>query len=713
MRKDIENISLDIINSSANGYLLLEKEHGENEKYYAVYTNRMFEKMFHISLEELEEIEFFEFLDDVNFKKDKLLQIVHLVIRNNKVYREILYSYKYSKYLYVTMFRINESFFGATFSDTSDYQDNIHEINELHKQRLASDEELRYQLNLLTAAREKLTRNEEIYKLISSKSNEGFKYINHNTGVRMTSAKWYEMFNIDKKEEDNERLFFDAICDEDRTNISKCTSMIIEEKIGHFETEFKINNGKTWIHCTGVSIFDNTGKCEEQIFFYSDITELKNKQIELEYMAFYDPQTGMYNRHYFMNELENAVKKANKDNLLVQVMDIDLDNFKRVNDTIGFVLGDELIIAFSKIIREFESEVVKVGRLSNDEFAIALYDAPSENSAEILYKNLKKRLERPICLSNGVEIYLNISAGIASYPEGGSTATDILKCADIAMLHVKDNGKNGMAVFERNMLNTFLNNVLIEQKLKNAMEKENFYLCYQPQYDAITKNLRGFEALIRWKDIQEGMISPAVFIPIAERMGYILKIGNWVIKESLKTLAKWKKEFHYKGVMSINISALQLKDSRFVENLLYHVRLNNLRPSDIELEITETVFIDDYKIMIEVLEVISHYGFKISLDDFGTGYSSLSYLKNIPINTLKIDKTFIDSMITDEATSIIIHSLIDMVRKLGLETIAEGVETQEQYNFLKIINCDNIQGYYLAHPMEEKDISEILKSYNK
>lgn len=233
-------------------------------------------------------------------------------------------------------------------------------------------------------------------------------------------------------------------------------------------------------------------------------------------------------------------------------------------------------------------------------------------------------------------------------------------------------------------------------------------MYYQPQFRTNDRKLRGVEALIRWKNDDGKMISPAVFIPIAEKSGTIVPIGTWVIEESLQAYAEWKRKYHYPLVMSLNISAIQYKQPDFIEQMLHLMEKYDVAPPEIELEITESVLIDDFTEVTEKLAVLRDIGIKISLDDFGTGYSSLTYLKGLPIDTLKIDKSFIDTVVTDENTRIITESIIYMVKKLGYETIAEGVETEEQYRYLNEIDCDNIQGYLLGKPMPSEKIESLL-----
>lgn len=554
---------------------------------------------------------------------------------------------------------------------------------------------------------------EELYEYISSASNDGFQYINFQNGYSIISPKWKQLFEINDGENQYEKIVAEKICSEDRQKFLDKMQTIESQQETSYEIEYRIHGGRTWISHTGTNRYDENGEIIEKFSFFRDISELKEKQLELEYMAYFDSETGVYNRNYFVKRLERAVGKIPNSYNKVQVLYLDIDNYNIINDSVGFILGDELIIKFAKMLNEYVTHTLKVGRFNNDEFAVAFYDAENDESALNLYKDIIKKLEKPIELSDGSKVYVSVSAGIASYPSGGKTAVDLIRCADIAMYNVKQHGKNGMFVFEENMLKKFMKNVKLEQKLKTAVDTLGFMLYYQPQYYSEKKELRGVEALIRWQLANGEYVSPGEFIPMAEKNGCIVNIGTWVIKHALADYTVWKNEYGYDGIISINISAIQLREKNFKDTLLHYVEINNLTPEHIEIEITESVLIEDFESTISILEELRNRGFKVSLDDFGTGYSSLSYLRDIPIDTLKIDKSFVDTILLDDSTSIITDAVITMVKKLGLETIAEGVETEEQFEYLKNMHCDNIQGFLLGKPMPSEKLIELIMEENK
>lgn len=556
--------------------------------------------------------------------------------------------------------------------------------------------------------------NNGLYEFISSDSNEGFRYVNYESGYVIASARWREIFGIEKGMENDESGFLNMVYEDDRKKFVDKIERILGKQEKNYEIEYRIGEGKTWISHSGTNRYDKDGVLVEKFCFFHDITSDKEKQIELEYMAYFDADTGVYNRNYFIKRLDKEILKAiNGGFNRIQVMYIDIDNYNFINDTVGYEKSDELLIMFAKLLLEYSSPTVKIGRFSNDEFAIALYDASGEDEIMEIYNDLKMKLMSPFKIKECSDIYVTISAGIATYPVGGLNANDLIKCADIAMYNVKKNGKNSVSVFEESMLRKFLKNVKFEKKLKAAVEKLDFVLYYQPQYYTDKNELRGVEALIRWKVSEDELINPGDFIPMAEKNGCIVDIGQWVIRQALDDFVDWKMNYGYNGMMSINISAIQLKENNFSDILIEYVISKNVLPSDIEIEITESVFIENFDKTIDVLSRLRKRGFKISLDDFGTGYSSLSYLKDIPIDTLKIDKAFVDTMLTDPSTGIITDAVIKMVKKLGLETVAEGVETKEQYEYLKKMNCDNIQGFYLGKPMSADKIKTLISKINE
>lgn len=569
-------------------------------------------------------------------------------------------------------------------------------------------EELRYQVDLLGAMNQKLEKEERMLRLVCDTSSNAFLYVNFEEKDIKTLANWSFFFpdveirdmkdlaKLYSKVEERYVLPFRELLNLEKTGISISSGVV------------KLTDGKTWVECEVSVIYDDNKNPTDKVIRFKNISKFKNQNEELTYMAYYDVLTGLYNRNYFVRHLADYVRKAEDEKRIVAVMFIDIDDFRKINDGLGLVVGDEVVQQFGQFLSTFKSENVIVSHFNADIYCIAIYDPCGTRSVEHIYKMIHERVRTPFIMSTGQEIMISVSAGVAEYPEAAKSTLELINCAEIVMFKAKNSGKDAIQYFDAPILNDFLQNVTIENKLKEAVFNQNFTLNFQPQYHVGTKKLRGVEALIRWRDNDGAMISPALFIPIAEKNGTIVPIGSWVLEESIRTYAGWKKSYNENMILSLNISAIQYKRHEFVNMILGLIRKYDVSPEEIELEITESVLIENFHEVVEKLHVLREHGIRISLDDFGTGYSSLSYLKGLPIDTLKIDKSFIDAMLNDENARVIIESIIYMVRKLGFETVAEGVESNEQYEYLKGIGCDCIQGFLMGKPMSGDKIQALL-----
>lgn len=568
-------------------------------------------------------------------------------------------------------------------------------------------DELRYQVDLLKAMNQKLSGRDKMFRLVCDTSNNAFLYCGFEKNEVVTLGIWDKFFSFRVKETKDFALVFDEVENE---YIMPIRNVLFLEKTGEERgsEECCLQDGRTWLEFETRVTYDEEGKPTDKIICIRDITKFKLQNEELRYMAYFDALTGLYNRNYFVKHLGEFVRRAEKENSIVSVMYIDIDDFRKINDGMGLVIGDEVVQQYGQFLGTFEDENVIVCHVNSDMYCIAIYDPRGSRSVEHIHKSIQERVNQGFVLSNGTEIRLSVSVGVAEYPESSKSALELINCAEIVMFKAKSSGKASIQYFDAPILQDFLQNVTIENKLKEAVFNKNFSLHFQPQYYTNTKRLRGVEALIRWRDEDNKMISPAVFIPIAEKNGAIVPIGNWVIEESIKNYAEWKRKYGYPFIMSINISAIQYKRKDFVSGLLEILKKYEVKPPEIELEITESILIEDFLEVKEKLMTLRDYGIRISLDDFGTGFSSLSYLNGLPIDTLKIDKSFVDKVGNDESTRIITESIVTMVSRLGYESVAEGVETQEQFDYMKQIGCDVIQGYFLGKPMPAEDIEQLL-----
>lgn len=604
--------------------------------------------------------------------------------------------------------KILEDCVGVIMADITEYQQAKDEAQNMYELANSSAEQLKYQVDLLTATQNELEKINRIHEIMFGMSSDGFFYKNYETGVFYAADSFYNLFTKDGIRPNDNAAIVNMIWEQDVFNYSRNRENAIKEHKEEVSISVRIKDGNTWIRADLKFKYDESGKLYEEVGFFKDTTIERKQQEELAYHAFYDTMTGLMNRSYFTKVLDDLFVEAKDDDVEVQVIYVDVDDFKKINDSVGFQLGDQLIRMFAKMLRQFENDRIKIGRFDSDEFAISIYDG-TRNEANNLVLELRRQIAKPFELGHGISVALTVSVGIAEYPTHGKTAIDVLSNADIAVHKVKNNGKNGVLFFEESMLEQLLDKIEMEKNIAYALENERFLLYYQPQYYTDTKELRGFEALIRMRDENDGMVSPAFFIPVAESNGSIVEIGDWVIHQALEDYRYWKREYGFDGIISINISAIQFRQNTFESNLYHLIEFYNIDPSKVEIEITESIFIDNQKFVIDTVKRIREKGIRVSLDDFGTGYSSFQYLNRFPVDTLKIDKSFVDSIGKEKKSDIIVFALVDMMKKLGLEVIAEGVETSEQFEILKELKCDNIQGYLLGKPMSANLIEEMFR----
>lgn len=439
--------------------------------------------------------------------------------------------------------------------------------------------------------------------------------------------------------------------------------------------------------------------------------DISKHKSQLEYLACYDALTALPNRKKLKDIMEEAILETGQENGNLAIAFIGIDNFKKINDTVGHKGGDEVLGKIGQRLASLENGNFSFARFAGDEFVLIIRRYESKENLTNQLNEVRDIVRKPFTIHKNT-IYTDVSIGVALYPENSNDIDTLLQYADTAMFHAKQIGKLKIIYFENDMSFELNNRFMIEERMNTGIEDNCFQLYYQPQYDFEAEKLRGFEALIRWYDPDLGWISPTQFIPIAEETGKIVEIGHWVLREACKTWASWKEEFGQSGKVSVNVSAIQLTRPDFpdfVEKILLE---NNMNPGELELEITESVFINNMDDTVRMLERLRQLGVSISLDDFGTGYSSLTYLKDLPINTLKIDRSFICNIHENNRQREIADALIDMVHRLKIETIAEGVETKEQFDFLKYMKCDNMQGFLKGRPMDRDSAAVVIQKHS-
>ncbi len=568
--------------------------------------------------------------------------------------------------------------------------------------------EMRYQLELLKAMNQKLTEKEKIYEKVFQAAEDIYLYCSLKDNRAFALGRWEDFFDFELRDSRDFSGLLDAV--EERYALD-LRELLFLEKLGGTERcmECRLKDERTWLRFRVRINLDCDGNPCDKLIYISDVTRTRAELGKLAGMAYFDSLTGLYNRSRFVNLLGEFVRRAAEDDGNVSVLVIDVDNFRKVNDSLGIEAGDGLIRQIGLFLKEFcADENIMAGHLHSDVFCMAIYGAAGNRSVEAVYDAIRRRLKEPFAAGPENNIVITVCVGAAEYPQAAETAPELLNCAELMVNRCKEQGKNMLQYFKPPASAGLLDSGGLEDKLKNAVCNRDFHVCYQPQFYAGNRMLRGVEALLRWKDEEEHMISPSLFIPVAEKGGTIIPVGKWVVEESVRQYALWRKRFGFPFIMAINISALQYKRDDFAEFIADVLNRYRVKPSEIELEITENVMLEDFDQACGKLRTLKNHGFRVALDNFGTGFASLTYLKKLPVDTIKIDKTFIDAILTDSATRVITESVIHMAKSLGFQSIAEGVEEEQQYRYLHAAGCDVIQGYLFGRPLPSEEFEEIL-----
>jgi diguanylate cyclase (GGDEF)-like protein/PAS domain S-box-containing protein len=477
----------------------------------------------------------------------------------------------------------------------------------------------------------------------------------------------------------------------------------------HAELRFLHKNGTwIWLEAFGQNLLHDSS-VNAVVVNYRDITQRKATEKQLEYQAYYDALTGLPNRLLFRDRVVNAIAQAKRHRRGIAVMYLDLDHFKLVNDGLGHSVGDGLLSEVAARLQGSIRASDTISRLGGDEFTILLNDTSSTDAIFAISRKILQSLARPFHV-NGHELFVTASIGISLFPADGEDVETLLKCADSAMYRAKELGRNQAQLFTPSMNEKYVRRLAVEQSLHHAMEREELEVYYQPIYEGSGRKVVGLEALLRWNEPGRGVIEPVEFIHLAEETGLIVSIGEWVIRRSCAQLREW----HDAGLtdlrMNVNISAPQLQQPNFGEIVVEALRENKLSKNMLQLEITESVAVQNIDLTMQVLREIRRQGIGIAIDDFGTGQSSLIYLKRFPIDAIKIDQAFVRDVTGEESAAAIVSYIINLAHMLRLEVIAEGVETEEQYEFLKKQGCDRMQGFLLGKPMPAARTQEFLRS---
>ncbi len=583
------------------------------------------------------------------------------------------------------------------------------ELEAAHGRLLVAENEMRRQYEDLNARDHELKRSEERYRLAVEGVNDGIWDWDGRDGKlfmsnRCRSIMGFESMNRNLTIED----WFEIIVKEDIEKFNKSfTQYLTEPQSNHFQIEYRIktrNGGLKWIRTRGMAIWDGSGIPFRVAGSNTDITEQKLSEERIHHLAYYDSVTGLPNRTLLQDRFMIASANALRRQRMVAIYFLDLDNFKTINDTIGHSFGDQLLL---KVSEELKSKLRKgdtIARLGGDEFILLQSNIREMSEVYYLAERLLDIFKQPWLL-NGHEFYVTASIGVSLFPNDSSDLQSLMKNADAAMYKAKEMGKNTFQVYTQELNLKMMERMRLETYLRKAASGDEFRLYYQPKIELATGRVSGVEALIRWADSGSGWIMPGEFIHIAEETGLINSIGEWVLRTACHQLTKWHAEGYGDLKMSVNLSARQFQEKNLVARISGIIEETGVKPEYLELEITESIAMKDLDYTVSVLNELKKMGMGIALDDFGTGYSSLNYLMRLPINNLKIDKTFVREITTNHNQAMIAKVLISLAHSMKLSVTAEGVEERSQVEFLKQEHCDVVQGYLFSVPMPPEELS--------
>ncbi|MBU1882866.1 PAS domain S-box protein [bacterium] len=526
------------------------------------------------------------------------------------------------------------------------------------------------------------------------------------------SNEMYNIFEISSDEgEPSYEYFLNFIHPEDKISVNEAYQESLKNKTTYDLVHRLLlsNNKVKYVHVKGETFYDAQGDALRSIGTVQDINEQKITEKRIEHMAHHDALTGLPNRVLAKNRVQQAITVARQNNSKTALLFLDLDGFKTVNDSMGHSMGDKVLKLVTSRIKDTIKEGDTISRQGGDEFLIILSGINDTQEIVTVIKDLLYKFEKPFDI-NGHAVSTSASIGIAVYPEHGDSFESLLQNADIAMYEAKENGKNTYSFYTEKMNRNILQRFQIQNDLKYALKNNEFELYYQPQIDLDSNTIIGAEALIRWKHPLLGIIPPLNFIPIAESSGTIVNIGEWVINEACRQAVRWGKQGITMSI-AVNISGVQFKRGNLEEIVTKALNASGLDPRFLELELTESIMINDAENVLATLQALKALGIKLSIDDFGTGYSSLTYLKRFAIDKLKIDKSFINSILGENEDATIVQTIIQMAKNLNLKTIAEGVETKEILDIVHFLGCDEVQGYYFSKPMESIAFEHFYKEF--
>ncbi len=587
-------------------------------------------------------------------------------------------------------------------------QAHTEELSVLYSKLSVSEAALRQKVTELEESQQKLAASEARFRLALDAVNDVIYDWDLRTGKVQWSDRWEERLGFSFGSEGINIASFNAVVHpEDREQRFKALEDHLSGHAEYYMTEYRLKTKEGsyfWVLSRGKAVLDEQQQPIRILGSLTDVTEMKLREAKIRQLAYSDALTGLANRTRFLEALQEQLQDSVSLMRGGSVLFVNIDNFKNINDSFGHACGDELLKEVSRRLTGVVDSASVLARLGGDEFVILLKrDLQVDSFAERILALFAQPFEE--C---GQRFLLSASIGISRYPDNGILPGDLLRCADTAMHAVKRTGKNAWKYYDAAMHETTLRKLQMEHNLRFALENKEFALHYQPIVNT-TEQVVGMEALLRWDNPEQGRVSPADFIPLTEETGLIIPIGEWVLRSACVFARSLRRQEEDVLFVSVNISARQLVRDNFVDQVRCVLQETQLSPQALELEITETSLVESFELCTRKLQELRELGVRVALDDFGTGYSSLTYLKRLPIQVVKIDKSFIDDATGEDGSTAILGAIIELAHELGLQVVAEGVETESQWQVLAGRHCDMVQGYWISRPLPEDQFLQWLK----
>jgi len=527
--------------------------------------------------------------------------------------------------------------------------------------------------------------------------------------IRANSC-FQDLFSCSEKEASTLNLF-SGLPIEEKNKIDLSIQKMIDNEIESYQYEqiySRKDNEKLWINTTIFLFKDENQQPVSLIGQIQNITYQKNAEERLSHMAYHDPLTGLANRNKLEHFVNHILADARRHQQSFALLFLDLDNFKNINDTSGHDAGDILLQIIAERLLRTVRNTDMVARLAGDEFVIVITDVKKTESVAVIAQKTLENVLEPIIIK-GQEVYITTSIGISIYPYDGQTMEHLMKNADLALYRAKEQGRNNYQFYTVEMTGKAQEKMAIQNALGHALLKNEFTLYYQPKMDIRTRQVTGLEALLRWKNEKYGLITPREVIDLAEETGLIVPLSEWIVRTACQQLKEWHKMGYTSLTIGINCATKQFKQSSFINNLFNIITETGIPTSSVEIEITEALIMKNTENTLRVLYGLKDLGIQIVIDNFGSGYCSLNNLKRLTIDKIKIDRSFINQIPNDPSSEAIVSAIIAMATKLGIKSVAEGVETRSQYTFLLEEGCSEIQGYYITQPLSKEAITEFLR----